>query len=46
MTWESGREKEFGAHRHQCSLHFQNFENIKISQFYVSKNYGGKYIDR
>jgi hypothetical protein len=35
-----------GAHGHQCSYHFQNFENFKISHFYVFKNYGVKYIDR
>jgi hypothetical protein len=36
----------FGAHGHQCSLQFQNFENFKISHFYGFKNYGIKYIDR
>jgi hypothetical protein len=30
----------------KCSLHFYNFENIKISYFYVFKNYGVKYVDR
>jgi hypothetical protein len=39
-------ERGFGAHGHQCSHHFQNFENFKISYFYVFKNYGVKYIDR
>jgi hypothetical protein len=39
-------EKGFGAHGHQYSLHFQNFEKFKISYFDVSKNYEVKNIDR
>jgi hypothetical protein len=39
-------ERGFGAHEHQCSLHFQNLEFFKISHFYISKNYGVKYINR
>jgi hypothetical protein len=41
-----GFKRGFGAHGHQCSHHFQNFEDFKISYFYVFKNYGVKYIDR
>jgi hypothetical protein len=39
-------ERGFGAHGHQCSHHFQNFEDFKISYFYIFKNYGIKFIDR
>jgi hypothetical protein len=39
-------DRGFGAHGHQCSNHFQNFEDLIISYFYVLKNYGVKYIDR
>jgi hypothetical protein len=39
-------EKGFGAHGHQCSLHFQNFEKFKILHFYVFKKISVKYIDR
>jgi hypothetical protein len=44
LLWDD--ERGFGAHEHQCSHHFQKFEDFKILYFYVFKNYGVKYIDR